>query len=74
MSVDLAIVDLIHKFFTDREIFDIEAIWLVASLFTACAPPKVTEKIPSWIMKSLNVITLHWSNSKNSDIRGKRKW
>lgn len=74
MAIDLALINIIHEYLTDREIFDVEALWLVASIFTAVAPPKITEKVPTFIMKALNIVTLHWSNSKNSDINGKRKY
>lgn len=74
MTIDLDIINTIHNYFSDREIFDTEVIWLVASVFTAVAPPKVTEKLPSWLMRGLNIVTLHWSGSKNSDVNGRRKW
>lgn len=74
MAIDVDLINYIHQYVSDREIFDIEMLWLLASIFTASAPPKLTEKMPSWLMKSLNILTLHWSASKNSDIRGKRKF
>lgn len=72
--MDDIIVDFIHKFLTDKEIFDIEFVWLVTAIFTAVAPHGITEKIPRFVMKALNILTLHWNGSKETDIYGRRKY
>jgi len=73
MAIDTTIISDIHKFLTDREIFDTETLWLAASIFTTVAPVSLTEKLPNWLMTGLNAITMHFSNSKQTDIKGNRK-
>lgn len=72
--IDVFVVDLIHRYVSDRFIFDVELLWFASSVFCAAAPPKLTQKLPNSLMKILNIITLHWNNSKNSDVNGNRKW
>ena len=43
-----------------------------ASALIAACPPKITEKIPDWIMIIINVLAFNVKNAKNltSDLRG----
>jgi len=62
MGLDNELVNYIHHFVSDTEIFDSELTWLVATVAVAAAPEKLVKKMPKWIMNTLNAVTLHWKD------------
>ena len=41
------------------------AVCLACALFVALAPVTVTEKVPDWLMRAINVLAVNWGNAAN---------